>query len=287
MKIGQVCAAERGVTLHGVMVRPLLVFPSMRNVVLLGLFTSGCLGPQEPAIAAGEPSVEITEGTWFQGEPSTVRLSYPNATLCDEEDWSCVNNGDATMTVVSAICHGCTFVEDPTGKTGLGAVEAVAIANVDGPITIDAKLRFDATGSSAQVTGSVTGDHEVALVATCALVDSAVLSRTRYPVARDLRDCDSTRTRRATETVVVFPNLHTAHSGDFAGFCTSLDCGSSRQVTAMPAAAAWGAVEDRSYTPFIVMPALDATTTAISLSFPLSTGELSTLSLAVPPLASR
>jgi hypothetical protein len=258
----------------------------MRNVVLLGLFTSGCLASREPVIAAGQPSVGIEEGTWFQGARNAVWLSYPNAMLCDEEDWSCVNNPDATMTVVSAICNGCTFVEDPTGKTGLSSVEADAIANVDGRITIHAKLRFDATKAIAQATGSVTGDHEVALVATCALVDSAVLSGTHFLAASELRDCDPAGTRSATETVVVFPKIHTAHSGDFAGFCTSLDCGGSRQVTTMPPAAAWGVVEDGYYTPFIVMPLLNATTTAISLSLPLPTGELSTISLALPPLAS-
>ena len=85
--------------------------------------------------------------------------------------------------------------------------------------------------------------------------------------------------------MLVFPTIHTAHSGDYPGFCTSLTCGSARQVVTVPAAAAWGAVDSRS-TPFIVMPPLDATTTAISLSMPLATGELSTISLAVPPLAS-
>jgi hypothetical protein len=66
-------------------------------------------------------------GTWFQGELNAVRLSYPNAELCDDEgDWSCVNNPDATMTVVSATCNGCTFVEDPTGKSGLNFVLANA-----------------------------------------------------------------------------------------------------------------------------------------------------------------
>src|SRR5436190_783371 len=123
---------------------PLAFFPSMRNVVLLGVFASGCLASREPLpIAAGQPSVGIEEGTWFQGEGNAVWLSYPNAALCDEEDWFCMNNPDATMTVVSATCNGCTFVEDPTGKTGLRFVVADAISNVDGPITIDAKLRFD------------------------------------------------------------------------------------------------------------------------------------------------
>ena len=163
---------------------------------------------------------------------------------------------------------------------------ADAIANVDGRITIEATLRFDATAAIAQVSGSVTGDPEVALVATCALVDSAVVSGKHSSAARELRDCDPAGTRRTTETVVVFANIHTAYSGDFAGFCTSLDCGGAGQVTTMPPAAAWSVVADRHYDPFIVMPPLNATTTEIGLSLPLLTGELSTVSLAVPRLAS-
>lgn len=254
----------------------------MRNVVLLGLFTSGCMSPP---LAPGEPSVAITAAIWFQGARNAVDLRFPNAELCHFEDWSCVDNRDATMTVVSATCHGCTFVEDPTGKSGFGGVRADAIALVDGPITIDAKLRFDATNTIAPVSGSVTGDHEIGLVATCALVATAALSGKPFLAASALRDCDQTSTRSAAETVLVFPAIHTAHSGDFRGFCTSLACGSSRQVTSVPAAAAWGAIEN-SYTPFIVMPPLNATTTAISLSMPLYTGELSTLSIELPPLAS-
>lgn len=260
----------------------------MRNVGLpglLGLLGVGCLGRQELPIAPGEASIDIVEGTWFQGARSSVWLSYPNATLCDEEDWSCVDP-ETTMTVVSATCNGCTFIEDPTGKIGPGMVAADAIASVDGRITIDATLRFGATGPLAQVTGSVTGDHEVALVATCALVDSAVLAASRSSLgAGDLRDCKHASTRRSNETVLVFPDIHTAHSGDFAGFCTSLDCRGARTVTTTPPAAAWGNVHDGYYIPFIAMPPLDPTTTAISLSLPLATGELSTLSLAVPPLA--
>lgn len=268
------------------MVQPLLPFAIMRNVLLLGVFASGCLASRGPLpISAGQPSVGIEQVTWIQGNRYAVWLSYPNAALCDDEDWFCVDNADATMTVVSATCSGCTFVEDPTGKTGLRGVVVNAIANADGPISIAAKLQFDATKAIADVTGSVTGDHEVSLVATCALVDSAVVSGHHYLVASDLRECDPAGTRNATDTVVVFPTIHTAHSGDFASFCTSLDCGGSRQVTTTPPVAAWGAVKDWSYAPFIVMPPLDATTTAILLNLPLATGELSTISLAVPPLA--
>ena len=263
---------------------PTLLVSIMRSAVVLGLFAAGCLGPRDPPISAGQPRVGIEYGTWFQGERNAVWLSYPNAELCGDDDWFCVDNPDTTMTVLSATCTGCTFVEDPTGKTRLSFVSADAIANVDGVIAIDAKLRFDATKAIAQVTASVIGDHEVALVATCALVDSALLSNDHLLVASELRDCDSAETRSTTDTVVVFPKVHSAHSGDFARFCTSLDCGGSRTVVATPPAAAWGEVANGSYSPFIVMPRLDATTTAISLSLPLATGALSTISLRVPPL---
>lgn len=74
-----------------------------------------------------------------------------------------------------------------------------------------------------------------------------------YLVASELRDCDPAGTRSATDTVVVFSTIHTAHSGDVARFCTGLDCGSSRHVTTTPPAAAWATVEDEGYRPFIVI----------------------------------
>ena len=253
-------------------------------MVLLGLFASGCdLGPEVLPIAAGEPAVRIESGTWFQGMPGNAGLTWPNAMLCDEEDWSCANP-DATMTVLSATCNGCRFVEDPTGKSTSRSVNANAFATVDGPISIDATLRFDATGATAHVTGTVTGDHEVALVATCAVVENALLAGNARVDPRAFRECDD---RRATDTVVLFPLIHTAHSGDFAWFCTSLDnCGGSPQVAIMPPAVAWGHTVDPGYNPFVVMPALGAATMAM-LSVPLATGELSTVSVTVPSVAER
>ena len=257
----------------------------MRKMVLVGLFTSGCtLGWDHTitTIAPGEPAVEIESGTWFQGAPGNAWLTWPNAELCDDEDWFCRDNPDATMTVLSAACNGCSFVEDPTGKTGLNSVSADAIATVDGPISIVATLRFDATKATVQVTGTVTGDHEVALVATCAGVDSAVLSGNASVEASAFRECGD---RRATDTIVLFPAIHTARSGDFEWFCTSLDgCGGSRQLTITPAAVAWGSTAGPDYDRFAIMPPLAAATTEITLSVPLATGELSTVAVPVPPV---
>ncbi|HET9622349.1 MAG TPA: hypothetical protein VFP84_13345 [Kofleriaceae bacterium] len=257
----------------------------MRKVVLLGLFASGCLTLHELPISAGNPSIESDRDTWFQGERHEVWLNYPNAELCDKEDWTCKDNLSATMTVMSATCHGCTFVEDPTGKTGLSFVVADAIANIDGPISIEATLRFDASNAIARVASSVTGDHEVRLAAACALADSAALRKNHTIVARDLRDCDPAGKRSVADTVLVFPSIQTAHSGSASDFCTTLGgCAGSREISTVPPVAAWGNIEDRSYAPFIVMPPLDATTTAILLSVPLATGQTSTISLALPPL---
>jgi len=257
----------------------------MRKMVLLGLFASGCsLGWSHTitSTAAGEPELGIDSATWFQGVPGHVWLSWPNAELCDEEDWFCRDNLDATMTVLSATCKGCRFVEDPTGRTELRSVYVDAIATVDGPISIVATLRFDATKQTTQVRGTVTGDHEVALIATCAVIDSAALLVTTGLDASAFRDCSD---RRATDTVVLFPTIHTAHSGDFAWFCASLDdCGNSPQVTTTPPAAAWRRLADWRSTPFVV-PIQDASTTEVLLSVPLATGELSTVSVPVPPVA--
>lgn len=253
-------------------------------MALVGLLASGCgLGWSHTitTTAAGEPALGIEYGTWFQGIPGQALLSWPNAEVCNEDDWFCTDNLDATMSVLSATCNGCRFVTDPTGMTGLGFISANAIATVDGPISIVATLRFDATKQTAQVTGKVTGDHEVALVATCAVIDSAALLVNTGLDASAFRDCSD---RRATDTVVLFPTIHTAHSGDFAWFCTSLDdCGNSPQVTTTPPAAAWRHLADWRSTPFVV-PIQDATTTAILLSMPLATGELSTATVPVPPL---
>src|SRR5262249_46499422 len=115
-----------------------------------------------------------------------------------------------TMTVMSLQCNGCVVLEDPTGSTVLNETDLVATATTDGPVTVTADLRFDATGEIRRVVASTTGDHEIALEATCRLLDPAVPTNFDVPDSQ-LRDC--TTTRRPDDRVVVFPLVRTYHDG--------------------------------------------------------------------------
>jgi hypothetical protein len=184
-------------------------------------------------------------------------------------------------------------LEDPTGSTQLNSTSLIATATTDGPVTVTADLRFDATGEIRRVVASTTGDHEVALEASCRLVDPAV------PLDRDvpdsqLRACDTTR--RPDDRVVVFPLIRTDHGALRLPFgCYDL-CStrwgdrfrsqSSIAMTPPPVDWHWSsAIHADGYSEgsFAILPALGSTPT-VSLSAPLAGGEVSTVSIAIPPI---
>jgi hypothetical protein len=259
-----------------------------------GLFACGS---QEVPVLPGTPEL-FMGGPWIQGASSEVHLEWPNFYQCDDEDWfGCTLPPSATMSVVSIHCHGCDLLEDPTGARFVSGTTVRAVATTDGPIALHATLRFDGTGVEQMLTASVSGDHEVALQATCGLVDSqtfaeALRTEGGFIGAADLRDCASTR--RSSDTVVIAPGIVTFHDNILFPFCfdDSNPCqGYSwheqqrpRSTIAMSVApAAWGASGALPGFYFAALPPLQDTP-SITLSTPLVTGELSTVSVSIPPL---
>ncbi|HEX8108980.1 MAG TPA: hypothetical protein VF516_14710 [Kofleriaceae bacterium] len=261
---------------------------------LLALMVSvapACLVRELP-VDPGNASVTLS-GPWIQGQPGSAALEWPNKELCDEEDWSCTGGSRLTMTVMSVQCSGCDVLDDPTGRTALNGTSFVAMATTDGPILVTADLRFDATGEIRRVVASATGDHEVMLEAPCRLLDPAVPINFDVPDSQ-LRDC--TTTRRPDDRVVVFPLVRTYHGALRLPFgCYDL-CSttwfhkfrSQSSIAITPPPVDWGhssAVHADGYSDgsFAILPPLGSTST-VSLSAPLASGEISTVSVAIPPV---
>lgn len=252
-----------------------------------------CIARELP-VEPGAASVTLSgPGPWIQGQPGLADLEWPNEVLCDEEDWSCTGGARLTMTVMSVQCNGCDVLDDPTGRTALNQISLIAMATTDGPITVTAELRFDATGEIRRVAASTTGDHEVALEAPCRLLDPTVPTSFDVPDSQ-LRDC--TTTRRPDDRVVVFPVIRTFHGNlrlpfgcyDLCSTNWSNKFRSQSSITITPPAVDWGhsgAVHADGYSDgsFAILPALGSTST-VSLSGPLASGEISTVSVAIPPV---
>lgn len=265
----------------------------MRKTVLALMVSvaPACIAKQLP-VDPGDASMTLG-GPWIQGQPGLVYLDWPNKELCDEEDWSCTGGSRLTMTVMSVQCNGCDVLDDPTGRTALNELRLIAMATTDGPITVTADLRFDATGEIRRIVASTTGDHEVSLEAPCRLLDPAVPINFEVPESQ-LRDC--TTTRRPDDRVVVFPIVRTYHGAlrlpfgcyDLCSTRWSDKFRSQSSITITPPPVDWGssfAVHADGYSDsrFAILPPLGSTTT-VSLSAPLAGGEISTISVAIPPV---
>lgn len=258
----------------------------MRWLVVL-VVLPGCLfsHPSQP----GDPEVFLSS-SWIQGEPTEARVYWAYA--CDGgDDWGCPST---TITVQHVYCQGCSVIDDLAGQSFQPIAPIVAVATTDGPITITATLRFDATGEIRSVSGTTTGDHEVALEATCRSIDSATLASRDLQAAVPaslFRPCDAKRP--ATDTLVVFPAIRTAHGAARfpfcafeAGACTSGDGDRLRPRSALsitPAPTGWGRTDEIAPAEFAVLPPLGATTT-VSLSTPLAGGATATASVEIPPV---
>ena len=260
-------------------------------LALIVSIAPACLVRELP-VDPGTASITLS-GPWIQGEPSSAVMEWPNKELCSDEDWSCTGSGRLTMTVMSVHCDGCDVLDDPTGRTGLYPTSLIATATTDGPITVTADLRFDATGEIRRVGASTTGDHEVALEAQCRLLDPAV-PLDHVVSGSQLRDCNTTR--RPDDRVVVFPLMRTFGGAlrlpfgcyDLCSTPWSHKFRSQSSIAITPPPVDWNwsdAVRADGYADgaFAILPALGSTST-VSLSAPLASGEISTVSVAIPPI---
>ena len=259
----------------------------MKVVLLMGVIVSGCMSGNAadyppPGIAV------ITEGEWIQGEPIDLWLYFDYH--CAPGDFQCPHT---PMTVLRLACDGCEFLQDPIGNPATLQPHIRAVATVDGPIKLEITVRNEDTGEVGQASRSLTGDHEVALDAECALIDTGTVTKREPNDGSPLpfRSCEATRL--PSESMVLFPVIRTFNGRDRFPFCTHGNAcwtPSGRKLRPLsslsiePAPTGWG----RSYTSgfsgeFAILPALGSAQT-VTLSAPLATGEVVTTSVAIPPL---
>jgi hypothetical protein len=199
----------------------------MRKLVMAGVLASACGGLEDRTIPVSPGLAEVfIPNSLFLGEPTHGHMRWPNASSCNFDDWFCRTPPGLTMTVLGLTCHGCNILVDPTGITTLGITDFTVVATTDGPISVEAWMRFDATGKETRVSAFGTGDHEVALEARCGLIDSHVLASAAaagspYFEGDQIRACGSTRT--SSEVIVIFLQIRTFHGMLRFPFCSNPD----------------------------------------------------------------
>lgn len=239
-------------------------------------------------------------GSWIQGRPTEVSFEWPNATLCNFDEWFCRWPEDLTTTVMHVSCHGCTLLDDPTGTTAWSMAQRklTAVATTDGTISVEIALRFDATGDEQTVSATALGDHEVALEADCRVIDLAEMSygatapEGQLTRASAMRACASTRL--PTEAVAVFPAIRTYRGERYFPFCFSgWGCTTGwneplrplQQLAMTPAPAGWGQVAYSPSAELVFFAAYGGDVSAtIELSAPLLSGGIGSTSVVMPRL---
>jgi hypothetical protein len=257
---------------------------------------SACLAAACPAcrtvpLSPGEPAVRLSS-QWIQGEATDVVFTWPNATECEGDDWGCAPPVPP-LTILHVACQGCNIVGDPTGTSTPNWAVVKAVATADGPIGINATLRFDATGDQRVVSASAAGDHEVAVEAECKLIDSDALtpSKLAHAVPVELfHTCGATRL--ASETAVVFPVIRTFHSGTRFPFCTGgfpcttyygTELRPLTSISIAPLPTIWAYTSADALSMFAVLPPV-IPDQMVSVSAPLADGTISKLSVAIPAI---
>lgn len=262
-----------------------------RGTLAPACLAAACAACTTVPLAPGEPAVRAST-QWIQGEPTDVVFTWDNATQCNDDDWGCAP-AVPPLTILQVTCQGCRVIGDPTGTStpNWGVVKAVATA--DGPITLAATLRFDATGDQRVVSATATGDHEVALEAGCKVVDSAQV--TPGPIGRSIpaelfRPCGATRL--ASETAVVFPVIRTFQGNTRFPFCAGAGPCTTyfgeplrplASIAVAPAPASWAFTIATPSTMFAVLPPVIPDQT-VSISAPLADGTIAKTSVAIPAI---
>lgn len=262
----------------------------MRMIIAALWLATGCAGLQEDQNTPGFPGLFFeSQSYWVQGESNQVIAEWSNS-CAGTGDWFCPSS---TMTVEDVHCAGCTVAHDPIHVTAQDDVVFAGIATTDQTITMVAQLRFNPTGATAQVSESVTGDHEIALEATCKLIDSAVLQQYLAGAvpAGMFRDCDTPR--GADDVAVVFPALRTYHGKARFPFCADgPECMAPSgdpvrlrsSLAIVPAPSGWGRSDQIDPADFAIMPDTAAGTDA-TLSTPLMPAGVGTATVRIPGAA--
>jgi hypothetical protein len=265
------------------------------RILSLGMLASAAVAAACPActtipLSPGEPGVRAST-QWIQGEPTEVVFTWNNATEC-EDDWSCVPP-QPPLTILHLACQGCSVVGDPTGTSTPNWAVVKAVATVDGPITLSATLRFDATSDQRVVSATATGDHEVALEAACKVVDSAEV--TSGPIGRSVpialfQPCGATRL--ASQTAVVLPVIRTFQGTTRFPFCagggpcTNYFGEQLRPLASIaiaPAPTSWAFTIDTPAAMFAALPSVIVDPT-VTVSAPLADGTIAKTSIVIPAI---
>lgn len=264
----------------------------MRMAVVGLVLGSGCSFDAQEPNTPGEPELYLDDVLdsqfWVQGEMNDILAAWTN-TCADVGDWFCPYS---SMTVEDIHCTGCTVTHDPVEIFSPDRVAFGGIATTDGAIAITAQLRFDQTGATSVVSLMATGDHEIALEATCKLIDGAALqSHLSFTVPAELfRDCDTPR--GTGDVAVVFPALRTFHGKarfPFASCANSPQCArpngdpvrlrSSLSFSLAPTG--WGYSDQPGPGQFAILPDV-AVDTDMVLSAPLMPSGIGMATVTIP-----
>jgi hypothetical protein len=262
----------------------------MRMILALLWLGTGCVAFREPNTPGYSMLFFESQFYWVQGESNDAIAIWGNS-CAGTGDWFCPSS---TMTVEDVSCTGCAVTHDPIHVTAQDRVVFGGVATTDDTITMVAQLRFNPTGEIAQVSESVTGDHEVALEATCKLIDNVVLQQHiagAVPAAM-FRDCDTPRAPH--DVAVVFPVLRTFHGMARFPFCADnpgcvLRNGDPLRLRSAlaiePAPTGWGRSDQIAPAQFAIVPDM-AADTDVQLSTPLMPTGVGTATVHIPGAAS-
>jgi len=242
------------------------------NLAAVALFTACSSLPMT------EPRLSYLPGPWFEGERQRMTVEWPAAQACNNDGESCTYGDVPQVQVTSVSCDGCRAFDVPSSRIYYGGADFDFEATTTDAITLT--LGVEANGEHRVLTAHGIGDRELALHAFCKVAITSVIDGNSYST-QDFYDC--LPTRLPSETVIVALAIETLHGNVRFPFCPDdATCSPSTQratstisVTPPP---------DRWVFSYPAFSGPDGATVAISA--PLDTGEISSATVVIPPVAS-
>jgi hypothetical protein len=224
-----------------------------------------------------EPELSYDGSTWFENERQQLTVRWPAAESCSNSGWNCERGPLPRFRITAVTCDGCRAIDVPYNKTYFNADGFDFEATTTDPITIDVEV--ESGGTHRTLTRRGMGDRELAVHVRCQVVPTVLLAETNIS-SNAFHDCGPTR--RPQDTVVLSVSIHTFHGTERYPFCPDdARCSpawprKTSSISYAPAPDAW------RWDSALYSRAEGAT---VTVSAPLNTGEISTTTVMVPPIA--
>jgi hypothetical protein len=225
-----------------------------------------------------EPRLSYRPGPWYEAERERMTVEWPAAQACENGAWSCTYGDVPQVQVTAVTCDGCRAFDVPSNRIYSGRADFDFEATTTDAITLTVGVEAD--GEHRTLTAHGLGDRELALHARCTVAITSVLDGTSSS-NQDFYDCRPTRL--PSETVVVELMIETLRGHERFPFCPDdLTCSLGNQrrtstISVTPAPDRWAF----SYPAF---SGPDGAT--VTIGVPLDTGEISSATVVIPPVAS-